>query len=137
MVNIPFRIEAQPKLEEVPLWKQAWLLDLVRAAAVPAALLAVALMMVLAVIRPAMRQTVLAETEAAAASAATAANNAAAAESLNAAVNDPQGVPMSQASLALEAGKSNKQLEDARVLAKQNPAAVANIMRGWVNGEAA
>jgi flagellar M-ring protein FliF len=38
---------------------------------------------------------------------------------------------------ALEAPKANAQLEQARALAKQNPAAVAGIVRGWVSGEAA
>ena len=38
---------------------------------------------------------------------------------------------------ALEAPKVSAQLEDARRLAKENPAAVANIVRGWVNGEVA
>jgi flagellar M-ring protein FliF len=28
------------------------------------------------------------------------------------------------------------QLEDAKRLAKENPVAVANIVKGWVNGEA-
>jgi flagellar M-ring protein FliF len=31
----------------------------------------------------------------------------------------------------------NEKVEAARVLAQQNPAAVAHIVRGWVNGEAA
>ena len=132
VVNIPFRVEAQPKVEETPLWKQTWLLDLVRAAAVPLALLAVALMMVLAVIRPAIRQTVLAETAAADAAAASAATG-----SRNAVGGDPRALPSPQASLAIEAAKTHQQLDEARALAKQNPVAVANIMRGWVNGEAA
>jgi flagellar M-ring protein FliF len=29
-----------------------------------------------------------------------------------------------------------KRLDDARRLAKENPMAVANIVKGWVNGEA-
>jgi flagellar M-ring protein FliF len=38
---------------------------------------------------------------------------------------------------ALLADPSSKKLEAARRLARENPAAVANIMRGWVNKEAA
>jgi flagellar M-ring protein FliF len=38
---------------------------------------------------------------------------------------------------ALEAPRENRKLDSARQLAKDNPAAVANIMREWVNGEAA
>jgi flagellar M-ring protein FliF len=56
VVNIPFRVEAPAKPVEVPLWQQPWLTDLVRAGAVPAGLVAVALLLVFAVVRPAMRQ---------------------------------------------------------------------------------
>jgi flagellar M-ring protein FliF len=38
---------------------------------------------------------------------------------------------------ALEAPRASDKLEAARKLAKDNPAAVANIVRGWVNGETA
>ena len=41
----------------------------------------------------------------------------------------PGGLP------ALEAPISNDKLERARLLAQENPIAVANIMRAWVNGE--
>jgi flagellar M-ring protein FliF len=52
---------------------------------------------------------------------------------LNAVVDDtPPGEPQ-----ALPAPQTNERLEAARALAKQNPAAVANIVRGWVNGEVA
>ena len=37
----------------------------------------------------------------------------------------------------LEAPHMAKKLESARQLAKDNPTAVANIVRDWVNGEAA
>ncbi len=128
VVSIPFRVEAAPKLEELPLWKQPWLLDLVRASAVPAALLLVAMMMVFSVIRPALKQAVLPEPPAPDAAA------------LDAVVNDENSLPgqdaQAQALAALEAPKTNKQLDEARALAKQNPAAVANIMRDWVNGTA-
>jgi flagellar M-ring protein FliF len=37
--------------------------------------------------------------------------------------------------LALEGPKVEKQLADARAMALDNPAAVAAILRGWVNGD--
>ena len=40
-----------------------------------------------------------------------------------------QGVP------ALDVPKENSKLVAARALAKENPAAVANIVRTWVSGE--
>ena len=44
-------------------------------------------------------------------------------------VDDPQDLP------ALPAPKSSEHLQSARALAKENPAAVAGIVRSWVNGE--
>ncbi len=128
VVNIPFRVEATPKSADLPLWQQPWLLDLMRAGAVPAALLGVALLMVFTLIRPALKRAVLPESPASA-------------NALNAVLDDEQqllGLAGETAgAAALPAPKSTKQLDDARALAKQNPVAVANILRGWVNGEAA
>jgi flagellar M-ring protein FliF len=36
---------------------------------------------------------------------------------------------------ALEAPRNLEKLQQARQMARTNPAAVANIVRGWVNGE--
>jgi flagellar M-ring protein FliF len=41
------------------------------------------------------------------------------------------------AALALEEAKINGKLQSARELARQNPAVVAHIVRGWVSGEQA
>ncbi|MBC8055259.1 MAG: hypothetical protein H7Y61_01635, partial [Rhizobiales bacterium] len=49
---------------------------------------------------------------------------------LTAIVDDPQHLP------ALPAPKSVEHLAHAKALAKENPAAVAGIVRGWVSGEA-
>jgi flagellar M-ring protein FliF len=37
----------------------------------------------------------------------------------------------------LQAPQNSDKLEAARALAKSNPAAVAHIVRGWVNGDSA
>jgi len=56
--------------------------------------------------------------------------------SLNAVVDDAQSLPGPD--VPALAGPSNMELlNDARTLAKENPQAVAGIVRGWVNGEAA
>lgn len=118
LINAPFRVEAMPKVEALPTWKQPWLIDLVRAAAVPAALVLVALLVVSGVIRPALK----------------AAHSAPVGGQLNAVVSDP--VSQSQrpsVPLTLAAPQAERQLNDARELAKQNPAAVANIVRDWVH----
>jgi flagellar biosynthesis/type III secretory pathway M-ring protein FliF/YscJ len=48
-------------------------------------------------------------------------------------VADAPNPQASAAPLALGAPAHDKQLIDARALAKQNPAAVAHIVRDWVN----
>jgi len=123
VVSIPFRADPAPKVEEIPLWKQPWFVDLVRAAAVPLALVGVALMLVLAVVRPALRQAELPDADDA--------------KALDAVVDDTQKLPEPEPVVAIEAPKDSRHLTEARHLAKNNPAAVANIMREWVNGEAA
>ena len=125
IVNIPFRAEPAPKAEELPLLRQPWLTDLLRAAAVPAALALFALLLVFAVIRPALKQV-------RASSLAAGGGNA-----FNAVVDDPQALPGGAMPIALAAPRSVQQLEQMRALAKQNPAAVANVVRGWVSGESA
>jgi flagellar M-ring protein FliF len=42
-----------------------------------------------------------------------------------------------QRAAALEAPMNDKRMVDARELAKSNPAAVAHIVRDWVNTESA
>ncbi|MBE7417760.1 MAG: flagellar M-ring protein FliF [Ideonella sp.] len=121
LINAPFRVEPMTKPEVVPPWQQPWLVDLVRAAAVPSALALVALLVVLGVIRPALK-----------------AAGTVTGRRLDTVVSDP--VPQPQlgqaAPLALAPPAAEKQLHDARELARQNPAAVASIVRDWVHNEA-
>ncbi|MBA4175219.1 MAG: flagellar basal body M-ring protein FliF [Leptothrix sp. (in: Bacteria)] len=121
IVNAPFRVEAQPQAEAVPLWQQPWLLDLLKSAAAPLALALVALVIVSKLIKPA----------------------------ITAVLSPPQPEPGSQLDEVvadetphlpappLMLPNATEKIEQARALAKANPAAVANIVRGWVNGEAA
>ena len=54
IVNAPFRVEAPVATEEVPLWKQPWLIELLRSAMAPLALALVALVIVFKLIKPAL-----------------------------------------------------------------------------------
>jgi flagellar M-ring protein FliF len=121
VVNLPFRTEPKPAPEELPPWQSPWLLDLVRAGAVPFALLAVATMLVFAVMRPALRRTELPAP-------------AAPAPALDDVVDDRADQVARVEAPALEMTPAELQLDHARALAKQNPAAVAGILRGWVGG---
>jgi flagellar M-ring protein FliF len=112
---------------DLPLWRQPWLRDLARDAAIPAALVLVALIAVFGLVRPALK--------AAFPPPPVKEDNAAAAD-LNVVEDEPLALTAGPGGLpALEAPISNDKLERARMLAKENPVAVANIMRAWVNGE--
>ena len=124
LINAPFKVDARAPIAEPPLWKQDWFLDALRTAATPAALAMVALLIVLSLVRPALN-----------AATASAAAAAAAAPRLHVVADDAG--PRAGAMPALEAPRNSEHLEGARAIAKQNPAAVANIVRTWVNGEAA
>jgi len=127
VISAPFVLD-KPTEVDVPLWKQPWLIDLLRSAAVPLALVLVALIAVFGLVRPAIRAARPPEPDPAAAAA-----EAEAGKQLDAVVDDahelPGGLP------ALEAPASNDKLERARQLARENPVAVANIMRSWIHGE--
>jgi flagellar M-ring protein FliF len=126
VVNVPFRPDTAPKLEETPVWQEPWLQDLLRTLAAPAALAFVALLIVLTLIRPALK-TMLAPPP-----------PPAPGSQFEAVVDDRNLLPGADASptLALEAPKVNEQLASARNLAKDNPAAMAGMVRTMINGEA-
>jgi flagellar M-ring protein FliF len=123
LINTPFKVDAIPKPAELPLWKQDWLIDLVRSAATPAALVLVALVIVFGFIRPALK-------------AALPAPQPASGNQLNVVADDPVALPGAGGAPMLEAPRATAHLQTARDVAKQNPAAVANIVRGWVKGDA-
>jgi flagellar M-ring protein FliF len=125
VVNAPFQTELAEKVDELPFWKQPWVLDLVRAGAVPGALALVGLGLIFGVIRPALRPPVVVEA------------GDKRGKQLDAVVDDDAVLPGGAMLPALEAPLENRKLEGARQLAKDNPAAVANIMREWVSGEVA
>lgn len=128
VVNAPFRVEAQPPAEAVPIYMQPWVQDLLRAGLTPAALALVALVIVFTLIRPAVK----------AATAPPPAPSPVGGQ-LDAVVAGDEKLPELEgdpAVMALE-DKSNGKLESARLLARQNPAVVANIVRSWVSGETA
>jgi flagellar M-ring protein FliF len=119
IVNAPFRAEPAPAADSTPLWQQPWLIDLLKSAIAPLALALVALVIVFKLIKPALTQLM---------------------------APPPPPEPGTQVSevvddvppaepAQLAAPQHSARIEAARGLAKQNPAAVANIVRGWVNGE--
>jgi flagellar M-ring protein FliF len=127
VVNIAFRPEPKVEPEITPIYRDPWVLDLLRAGAVPAALTLVALMLLFGVVRPALKvEKVVPPLQ------------LEAPKTLNAVVDDDddQAVPdaESQALLAIEGNKLDRHLSRARAMAIDDPQAVASILRGWVNG---
>jgi len=118
VINAPFRTDLVVQ-DELPWWKQPDIVDMLRAGAIPAALGLVALIVFFGLIRPALKALLAQPAPVPGAN-------------LNV-VSDDVLVPTPPR--ALEAPKVNEQLVGARMLAKENPAAVASIVRGWVSGE--
>jgi flagellar M-ring protein FliF len=127
VINAPFKVEALDKPESLPLWQQPWLLDLLRSGAVPAGLVLVALIIVSAWSSRPSRPPVPARpapTEKGRQPAQRGGGRHAGAQ--HADLHRPAGA------------RGTDRRDQARAgapLAKGNPAAVANIVRAWVNGE--
>ncbi len=116
VINAPFKMEPVTNVE-TPFWKSPELIDLVRAAALPTGLAIVAVLVFFGLLRPAVKT-------------AFALRLPAPGTRIDAVVDDAQALD------ALPAPAYLKQLEGAKLLAKDNPAAVAGIVRGWVGGQA-
>lgn len=129
VINAPFQTPKVETPEELPLWKQPEMLDLVRQFAIPGALTLLAVLLILGVVRPALK--------------AVAAPPAPPQKMVDAVVDGNEVLPPLNegeggAGIPLLAAPMNSnKLEAVRQLAKDNPAAVANIVRGWVTKEAA
>jgi flagellar M-ring protein FliF len=121
LINAPFKLEKIEPVPVPPLWKQPETIELLRIGAVPAGTLLLALLVLLGLVRPALK-------------AATAPRRGA---RLDAVVGDTEALPGGQAGLpVLPPPRSHERLDSARSIAKQNPAAVAAVVRNWVGSEA-
>jgi flagellar M-ring protein FliF len=121
VVNAPFRADPAAAADDTPVWKQPWVLDLVKSAAAPLALALVALVITLKLVRPAVMAVVTPPAPAAGSQL-----NEVVADSADA-LGGPAPVP------ALSAPRDMSHLNAVRALAKENPAAVASVVRSWVN----
>ena len=126
LMNAQFRIDA-PTVDNTPLWKQPETIELARSFAWPVGMSLFAALVLLGLVRPALKT-----------------------------LGKPRAIPMAGGQLdALEAEtpqrpalpapaksgepeqvtEEQQRLEDARALVRQNPMAVANIVKNWVNGD--
>ena len=128
LMNAPFARE-KVVLTELPFWKQPEFQDLSRSFAWPVGTLLFGVLVLLGVVRPAMKA--LAQSQS---------RTPRMAHQLDAIESDeperPQlSAPDRHGGLAV-ATPSEIALNDARKLTRDNPAAVANIVKTWINGEA-
>ena len=120
VINAPFKIETTGSAPtETPWWRAPDTLDLVRAAAFPAALAIVALLVFFGLVKPGMRAALGPKT----------AQRPGA--RLDAIADDSNSLPALPAPAAVRTGEH---IESARQMARANPAAVAGILRNWVDG---
>lgn len=127
VVTSPFTKEVV-NAESIPLWQQPEMLDLTRSLAWPLGTLLFGALVLMGAVRPALK--VMATPPAIA--------NAERTGQLDALESDEPDRPLlaAPAAQALELSSADIALEEARKLTRDNPAAVANIVKTWINGEA-
>lgn len=118
------------EMVDVPLWRQPEVLDMARSFAWPLGTLALAALVLLGVIRPAMK-TLLQAPTLMASDAESRGNQLDTIEG-----DEPERPQLAGPSEPALASAAETRLEDARKLTRDNPAAVANIVKAWMNGEA-
>ena len=131
LMNTPFQVTAVPTTD-TPLWKQPEVVDLAKTFAWPVGALLFAALVLMGLVRPALKGSAPAK--------ATAAKPVAGGQldALEAETPErPALAAPSRKDEVLPATPEQLRLEDARVLAKENPVAVANILKTWLNGDPA
>lgn len=133
LMNAPFSV---PKVEtvDVPLWQQPDTVDLARTLAWPVGALILGLVVLLGFVRPSMKMISAPPPPPEEARE----GGQRQLETVIGDVTERPGLLPGTEAVALDAPPSEHQLrlEDARRLSKENPVAVANIIKTWVNGEA-
>lgn len=128
LLNTPFNNE-KLSIPDVPLWKQPELRDMAQSLAWPVGTLLLAGLVLMGLVRPAINALARAPL-----------GGPAAGAQINALVSDaterPPILPVAQTPASLPMPASQLRLEDARKLTRDNPAAVANIVKEWMGSEA-
>ena len=133
LMNTQFQMDAAP-VGEVPLWKQPEMIDLAKSFAWPVGAVLFAALVLLGLVRPALKGAAPAKAEKVKAAAVAGGQL----DALEAETPERPALPMaSRKDETLPATPEQLRLEEARVLAKENPVAVANILKGWLNGDSA
>ncbi|MDG0855242.1 flagellar basal-body MS-ring/collar protein FliF [Roseateles puraquae] len=123
VISAPFVVDKTEPVD-VPFYKQPWLIDIARSAIVPLAFVAIALIAVFGMIRPAIKAAAPLPPEEKP-------------ETVDEVVDDTELLPTADGMPKLEAPVHSEKLDRARSLARDNPVAVANIVRDWMAGQTA
>ena len=126
LMNTPFQVDVVP-VNDVPLWKQPEMVDLAKTFAWPVGAVLFAALVLLGLVRPALKGA--ARPRAIPVAGGTV-------DALEAEQPERPALPApTRKDELLPVTPEQMQLEDARRLAKENPMAVANILKTWVNGD--
>jgi flagellar M-ring protein FliF len=124
LMNAPFTKELVVE-PDVPIWKDPQVQDLARSAAWPLTALLAGILVLFGMIRPAIRALNPPPTPA----------EQARIDALLAEANERPMLEVPEEPKEPEITPAMLALEEARTLTRDNPAAVANILKSWVNGE--
>jgi flagellar M-ring protein FliF len=129
LMNAPFVVE-KTEVVDVPIWRQPGAQDLVQSLAWPLGTLGLAALVLLGFVKPAMKTLAEGRVQAVAHNGETQLDALESEQPERPQLTGPHGenepVTMSQ---------SESRMEEARKLTRDNPAAVANIVKAWINGE--
>ena len=134
VVNAPFALDKAEVLD-IPLWRQPEVLDMARSFAWPLGTVLLAALVLLGMVRPALKGLAPPVTQIASAEELERGAQLDALESER--PERPQLLGPGQGTDPAQPTSGELMLEDARKLTRDNPAAVANIIKAWMNGEAA
>ncbi len=133
LMNAPFAAEKVESVD-VPLWRQPDVIDLVRSFAWPVGTLLFGTLVLMGVIRPALKSLLQAPSGGSGAAGNSRVGQLDAVES-----EQPERPQLNAPRISNEPRQpsgSELRLDDARKLTRDNPAAVANIVKTWISGEA-
>ena len=135
LMNTPFQPEVPAA--EVPLWRQPEVLDLVKSFAWPVAMVVFVALVLWGLVRPALKPPapVPVDLEPVALTPVSATGTQLDALEADMPERPALAAPARKKGESSEVTDEQLRLEEARELARQNPLAVANILKAWVNGE--
>jgi flagellar M-ring protein FliF len=130
LMNAPFAAE-KTEVVDVPLWRQPVAVDLAQSLAWPLGTLALAALVLIGFVKPAMKTLAESRTQVAAG------HRESQLDALESEQPERPQLGAPNAHVEPVASASELRMEEARKLTRDNPAAVANIVKSWINGEAA